>query len=194
LTDPDGRNVVTAIFNFVWNTAKSILFKSVTKSKAVVNKVASKTTKHIDDSLNISLKRPTGKGEVGDVLSRSENIPHIGSKHPSPKLQQEIDDTIDFIVNKPNLSKTQAKRTGNGKKFKNINSDLPTQTVDGKLIEYKEYRVGNYEGTDNVHRIVVGSDGKYYYTNTHYGAPDYKGIPFYKAGKLPAKTIEKIFK
>jgi hypothetical protein len=44
---------------------------------------------------------------------------------------------------------------------------------------------------------VVGSDGRYYYTNTHYGQAIERmgsGIPFYKAGKLPKDTIEKIFK
>jgi hypothetical protein len=46
-----------------------------------------------------------------------------------------------------------------------------------------------------VHRIVVGSDGKYYYTNTHYGESKvHKGIPFYKAGTLSKEKTDKIFK
>jgi guanyl-specific ribonuclease Sa len=84
-----------------------------------------------------------------------------------------------------------------GNTFKNEDLDLPTQTSDGKFIEYNEYKVRPIEGgsENNVHRIVVGSDGKYYYTNTHYGTSKvHKGIPFYEAGKLPTKTIEKIFK
>ena len=47
---------------------------------------------------------------------------------------------------------------------------------------------------NNLHHIIVGSDGNYYYTNTHYGSPKYQGVPFYKAGKLPKEKIDKIFK
>ena len=44
----------------------------------------------------------------------------------------------------------------------------------------------------NVHRIVVGSDGTYYYSNNHYGQNG-NGIPFYRAGVLPKETINKMF-
>lgn len=37
--------------------------------------------------------------------------------------------------------------------------------------------------TKNVHRIVVGSDGTYYYSNNH----------FYRVGVLPKETINKMF-
>ena len=50
---------------------------------------------------------------------------------------------------------------------------------------------------NNLHHIVVGSDGNYYYTNTHYGDVVRKGgtgVPFYKAGKLPKEKIDKLFK
>ena len=128
--DPDGRNVVTAIFNFVWNTAKSILFKSVTKSKAVVNKVASKTTKHIDDSLNISLKRPTGKGEVGDALSDGKSF-WSNTRHNTPvqnayghfkkhgkefpefkNAKQYVEGTKKFVTNPPKGTKIKTDKDG----------------------------------------------------------------------------------
>lgn len=66
-----------------------------------------------------------------------------------------------------------------------------------KSILYKEYRVKPIVNDNNVHRIVVGSDGSYYYTNTHYGDAmrnnNSSGIPFHKAGKLPQGTIKQIF-
>jgi len=160
----------------------------------VFNKVASKVSQHLDDALDVGFLRISAKGEVGNVLSRSENISHIGSKHPNPEIQKNIEDRIQYIIENPTPTNTQIKK-GNGAVFENLDADLPSQTVNGEFIKYKEYRVGKYKGADNVHRIVVGSDGKYYYTNTHYGTSKvHKGIPFYEAGKLPAKTIEKIFK
>ena len=50
---------------------------------------------------------------------------------------------------------------------------------------------------NEIRRIVVGSDGNYYYTNTHYGDVVRKGgtgVPFYKAGKLPKEKVDKLFK
>jgi hypothetical protein len=147
----------------------------------------------MDEALEIRAKRPTGSGEAGEVISRSENIPHTGSRHPDPEIQKNIEETMGYIFDD---SKKPPKKIRDkwGNTFKNEDADLPTQTADGKFIEYKEYKARTPQGGDNVHRIVVGSDGKYYYTNTHYGAPDYQGIPFYEAGKLPKGTIEKIFK
>ena len=84
-----------------------------------------------------------------------------------------------------------------GVKFDNNQADLPTQDANGNFIEYKEYKVRPLKGGENVHRIVVGSDGSYYYTNTHYGdvvRDGGTGVPFYKAGELPNTTIDKIFK
>ena len=85
-----------------------------------------------------------------------------------------------------------------GVEFQNKDADLPTQDSNGNFIKYKEYKVRPLEGgsENNVHRIVVGSDGNYYYTNTHYGESikrDGSGIPFYKAGKLSKEKIKKIF-
>ena len=87
-------------------------------------------------------------------------------------------------------------KKGNGISFYNKNLDLPTM-ANGKSILYKEYRIKPIVNDNNVHRIVVGSDGSYYYTNTHYGDTirnnSSSGIPFYKAGKLPQGTIKQIF-
>ncbi len=74
--------------------------------------------------------------------------------------------------------------------------DLPTM-ANWKSIFYKEYRVKPIVKDNNVHRIVVGSDGSYYYANMHYGDAirnnNSSGIPFHKAGKLPQGTIKQIF-
>jgi guanyl-specific ribonuclease Sa len=122
-------------------------------------------------------------------------VPHIGSIHPDPTLNKNIEETMSYIMNgeKP-PSKIKYHW---GVEYKNKTNDLPTVDKSGNPITYREYRVRTPQGEENVHRIVVGSDGKYYYSNTHYGQPDnpnmIKGIPFYEAGKLPKNTIKKIF-
>ena len=123
-----------------------------------------------------------------------ENIPYIG-KITNQELAKNIDDTVKRIIENPIASKTQVKKH-NGSIYNNDNKQLPVVTADGKVIKYKEYRIKAPSGESNVHRIVVGSDGRYYYTNTHYGqnyGVSNTGIPFYKAGIMPKKTIEKMF-
>ena len=128
----------------------------------------------------------------------------IGSKHPDPNIQKNIEETMGYIINggkPPRALGANNNPTHNkwGVEFRNENGDLPTQLSNGEKIQYKEYRVRPLDKNpnNNVHRIVVGSDGRYYYTNTHYGDVTRNGgggIPFYEAGKLPKDTVEKIFK
>jgi hypothetical protein len=118
----------------------------------------------------------------------------MGSIHPDPTLNKNIEETMSYIMNgeKP-PSKIKYHW---GAEYKNKTNDLPTVDKSGNPIQYKEYRVRSLKkGSEhNVHRIVVGSDGRYYYTGTHYGESDvYKGIPFYEAGELPKNTVKKIF-
>ena len=123
-----------------------------------------------------------------------ENIPYIG-KITNQELAKNIDDAVKRIIENPIVSKTQVKKH-NGSIYNNDNKQLPVVTADGKVIKYKEYRIKAPSGESNVHRIVVGSDGRYYYTNTHYGqnyGVSNTGIPFYKAGIMPKKTVEKMF-
>jgi guanyl-specific ribonuclease Sa len=119
----------------------------------------------------------------------------MGSIHPDPTLNKNIEETMSYIMNgeKP-PSKIKYHW---GVEYKNKTNDLPTVDKSGNPIKYNEYRVRTPQGEENVHRIVVGSDGKYYYSNTHYGDSierDGSGIPFYEAGKLPKGTTENIFK
>ncbi|MDU2009986.1 MAG: ribonuclease domain-containing protein, partial [Campylobacter concisus] len=132
--------------------------------------------------------------EIGGLRNNDVTIPYIG-KIKDAQLAKNINETIRDIIDNPIKSKTQMKK-GNGISFYNKNLDLPTM-ANGKSILYKEYRVKPIVNDNNVHRIVVGSDGSYYYTNTHYGDTirnnSSSGIPFYKAGKLPQGTIKQIF-
>jgi hypothetical protein len=64
-----------------------------------------------------------------------------------------------------------------GSNFRNAKGDLPEFDSQGNEITYKEYDVRN-TSSDGAgrERIVVGSDGRVYYTGTHYG--DIPGKPF----------------
>jgi guanyl-specific ribonuclease Sa len=106
-------------------------------------------------------------------------------------LNKNIEETMSYIMNgeKP-PSKIKYHW---GYEYRNDTKTLPTVDKSGNPITYREYRVRTPQGEENVHRVVVGSDGKYYYSNTHYGSPRYEGIPFYEVGKMPEHTIEKIF-
>jgi len=140
----------------------------------------------VDDALDIRVGGVAGKGEAGEVISRSANIPHIGNI-PDKQLKTNIDETMGYIFDD---SKRPPKKIRDkwGEEFQNQDADLPTQDSNGKFIEYKEYKVRPLEGgsNNNVYHIVVGIDGNYYYANTHYGDVHRNGgtgIPFYKAGK-----------
>ena len=164
----------------------------LTGTGGFVNAGAKGALRRLDATLEIKPGGVAGKGEAGEALSRSENIPHVGDI-PDGQLKTNIDETMGYIFDD---SKRPPKKIRDkwGEDFKNEDADLPTQDANGNFIEYKEYKVRPLKGGENVHRIVVGSDGNYYYTNTHYGSPKYQGRPFYKAGKLSKEKIDKIFK
>jgi guanyl-specific ribonuclease Sa len=68
----------------------------------------------------------------------------------------------------PKLKKGE--RAG-GFPFGNYEGRLPKQTADGKPITYTEYDVNGYDGVNRgAERVVVGSDGRCWYTSDHYGS------------------------
>lgn len=87
-------------------------------------------------------------------------------------LKLSANQTLDWI-NKGERPPWLATRRGQkwGSTFENTNKDLPTETATGKAITYKEYDMQNVRGTDGpgIDRIVVGSDGRKYYSGSHYG-------------------------
>ena len=161
------------------------------KLSSKLNK-AGKVVGKADEVAKYEIVKPASTEHLKQV--DIENIPYIG-KITNQELAKNIDDTVKRIIENPIASKTQVKKH-NGSIYNNDNKQLPVVTADGKVIKYKEYRIKAPSGESNVHRIVVGSDGRYYYTNTHYGqnyGVSNTGIPFYKAGIMPKKTIEKMF-
>lgn len=94
-------------------------------------------------------------------------------------LRNAANDTISHINKgtKPSWL-TPDRRRKWGSKYENLNGALPQTTSNGTQITYKEYDIKNTRGTNNagIDRIVVGSDGRMYYTGTHYG--DNGGKPF----------------
>ena len=61
--------------------------------------------------------------------------------------------------------------TKGGGKYENNDNKLPSKDSKGNPITYKEYDVNNKSPgkSRDGERFVVGSDGKIYYTNDHYG-------------------------
>lgn len=58
-----------------------------------------------------------------------------------------------------------------GRNFENRKQTLPTTSPDGKPITYKEYDVNPFVDPKSrgLERVVIGSDGKSYFTSDHYG-------------------------
>ncbi|MBA1421445.1 MAG: ribonuclease [Epsilonproteobacteria bacterium] len=88
-------------------------------------------------------------------------------------LQDSVHDTLNNI-NKGTKPSGLAKGRGQkwGSEFKNNKGQLPKKDTNGKKIIYQEYDVVNVRdssGTAGIDRVVVGSDGKKYYTGSHYG-------------------------
>jgi hypothetical protein len=103
-------------------------------------------------------------------------IPRVTPGSLDPKEEKAVLETIRHIEagTTPSwLSKTGQKKWGST--FKNNNGDLPGTPGAGG---YREYDVQPPSGTSGrgPRRVVVGNDGKIYYTWTHYG--DQIGPPF----------------
>lgn len=86
-------------------------------------------------------------------------------------IQNSANETLSYI----NRGTTPPGADGNRKRkwgstYDNRNSVRPTKDINGNNITYKEYDIPNMRdslgaGTD---RIVIGSDGRRYYTGNHY--------------------------
>nr|WP_313906199.1 ribonuclease domain-containing protein [Rhizobium leguminosarum] len=86
------------------------------------------------------------------------------------RLRENVNDTMSNINSGTIPSGASSVRWGIA--FSNKEGVLPVKTPSGDPISYKEYRVANPNSSapeDNVYRIVVGSDGRKYFTGTHYG-------------------------
>ena len=166
--------------------------KKLTKkeSEALSQAVEAKKAQRQGDAQTPPITSGTSKSGGNNT-----DIPNIGSKHPNPDIQKNIDETMGHILEGTNPPR-KIGGSGNrewGKKYENRDNDLPDLGDGG----YKEYRVRPTEsgGSNNVHRIVVGKDGNVYYSNTHYGTSStHKGPAFYSAGKLSPEQIAKLFK
>ena len=108
-----------------------------------------------------------GVGAIGQTVQMS-----VGSAGEAPKnaIPQKALDTLDTV------KKTGAAPKGyeGGRTFLNDGRGggqvLPKTAPDGTPIAYKEFDVMPYTKGVNrgAQRVVVGSDGKAYYTNDHY--------------------------
>ena len=166
--------------------------KKLTKkeSEALSQAVEAKKAQRQGDAQTPPITSGTSKSGGNNT-----DIPNIGSKHPNPDIQKNIDETMGHILKGTNPPRKIGGSGGRdwAKTFQNDEGKLPDLGKGG----YKEYRVRPTEsgGSNNVHRIVVGKDGNVYYSNTHYGTSStHKGPAFYSAGKLSPEQIAKLFK
>ena len=156
--------------------------------KAVWDRFGDGVLKPIDDIVD-SFSKYHINNTLSGLDNFSKNIPNIGNI-PNRELAQNINKAVQDIIKEPIKTNTQLKKH-NGSIYNNYENLLPSIS-NGKEIQYREYRVEPVDKAKNVHRIVVGSDGTYYYSNNHYGQNG-NGIPFYRVGVLPKETINKMF-
>ena len=156
--------------------------------KATWDRVGDGVLKPIDDIVD-SFSKYHINNTLSGLDNFSKNIPNIGNI-PNRELAQNINKAVQDIIKEPIKTNTQLKKH-NGSIYNNYENLLPSIS-NGKEIQYREYRVEPVDKAKNVHRIVVGSDGTYYYSNNHYGQNG-NGIPFYRVGVLPKETINKMF-
>jgi len=108
------------------------------------------------------------KGLVSSSSQSSTKIDKI-DKNSLPDNVQHAIDRYDSNGWTGNYS-GQTSGTKAGGKFNNTEGILPTKTSSGETITYKEFDVNNYStitGRDG-ERLIIGSDGKLYYTSDHY--------------------------
>ena len=113
-------------------------------------------------------------GELG-VWGHNVCIDDIPFFNPSRLRPEQTDAVLDTLGNIKNGTRPHGPtRTNWADPFDNREGFLPTK-IDGKIVEYSEYRVAAapFEQTGGgTHRIVMGgtTNGSYYfYTTTHYG-------------------------
>ena len=183
----DYESVTARDFEFIAGlTGSSAITKKA--GKAGLDRVGDATLKPIDDIAD-SFSKYHINNTLNDLDDFSKNIPNIGNI-PNRELAQNINKAVQDIIKEPIKTNTQLKKH-NGSIYNNYENLLPSIS-NGKEIQYREYRVEPVDKAKNVHRIVVGSDGTYYYSNNHYGQNG-NGILFYRVGVLPKETINKMF-
>ena len=114
---------------------------------------------------------------VGKDLANGKNIAEtaidfISNKFKFGKVANKVPDKVDDLLNQINKNKGNPPNGYKGNKaWDNNKNQLPTKDSQGNNIIYKEYDVNPTppKGTKrDSERILIGSDGKKYYTNDHY--------------------------
>ncbi|WP_428025978.1 hemagglutinin repeat-containing protein [Arcobacter sp.] len=114
---------------------------------------------------------------IGKDLANGKNIAETAIDFLSNKLKfgkvvTKVPDKVDDVLSQINKNKGNPPNGYKGNSiFENKNNKLPTKDESGNSITYKEYDVNPTppKGTKrDSERILIGSDGKKYYTNDHY--------------------------
>jgi hypothetical protein len=109
--------------------------------------------------------RGGGRGGAG-VQRKSSSAGALQFTRPADKTAANALANGAITKKPPKLKKGE--RAG-GSTFGNKEGLLPKQDAAGKAITYKEYDVNAYDGVNrDAERVVVGSDGRCWYTADHY--------------------------
>jgi guanyl-specific ribonuclease Sa len=99
------------------------------------------------------------------------SIPVMSGKPPYKDGLTAADIIAQAVDKKPGKGLTVGQISGGGT-FGNREGWYPTADDKGNAITYREYDIKKYDGTNRGgERIVVGSDGTYYYSSDHYKNP-----------------------
>ena len=120
----------------------------------------------------IAVSLPIIPGGAGAIL-KAKNAAKAADKVTdaskiSDKTRVEIDKVIDYA--KKNDGKPLYNNKSTQNKFNNKEKLLPKFDKNGNEITYKEYDISKARVPSDrgLKRVVIGSDGKKYYTNDHY--------------------------
>jgi len=133
------------------------------------------------------------KGKMMGRMFSGRHLPKFNMSKLSPTMQKNFNRTYNRLLEGGKRPSAKALRSNWGITYKNKGGHLPKLGKGG----YKEFKIAGPSNAknDNVFRMVVGKNGKMYYSNTHYGQnKDVSGKTFYEAGQLSKEQTQQIFK
>ena len=134
--------------------------------------IACNSPLNVDDNYNKGYKEgfqdginaKTKNEKVGD--EPKSTVPTDDKREANSEIPQKVYETIAYI------QKNNRAPDGyvGGRHFGNFEKNLPEKSNNGNKIDYKEYDVNpKQEGKNRgVQRLVIGDDGRAWYTNNHY--------------------------
>jgi len=206
LVDPDGESFVLAALVIVAAVGYFTTDEGSTPRRIVNGLIDSGTkfnqpsntgnlqTDMVTDAMKEATLNKVGNGfSTGGGKYLAKSLPQFKHNKLSPQMQSNYTKTFHRLIDGGKRPSNKSMRSNWGKTFKNNQGHLPSLGTGG----YKEFKIAGPTNAknDNVFRMVVGKNGKAYYSNTHYGTnPNVKGKAFYEAGQFSKKQTRQIFR